>query len=107
MSEILVNKTYRDYNYNCRYAATPYYFHKLDNKYIYGTASQLKKNNIFVYHTVSQNETLDSLSLVYYNSPLYFWVIADYNDIQDPLKDLNVGEKIKIPTLSNIQFEED
>lgn len=106
MSEILTNKTYRNYNYTCRYTPIPYYFHKVDNKYVYGTSSQLIKNNTFVYHTINQNDTLDSLSLVYYNSPLYFWVIADFNDIQDPLADLKIGEKIKIPTLANIQFED-
>jgi hypothetical protein len=53
MSEILTNKTYRNYNYTCRYTPIPYYFHKLDNKYIYGTSSQLIKNNTFVYHTIN------------------------------------------------------
>ena len=107
MKEILSNKTYKDYSYNCRYITVPEYFHNVDQKYVSGTTSHLIENNTYVYHTIKKNETLDSISLVYYNSPLYFWVIADFNKIQDPLIELTTGQKLKIPTLSNIQFEGD
>ena len=107
MRDVLTDKTYKDYDYNCRYINTPYYFHNQDQKYVYGTSSHLSEDNTYVYHTVRRNDTLDSISLTYYNTPLYFWVIADFNRIQDCLAELIPGQKLKIPTLSTIQFKDD
>ena len=36
----------------------------------------------------------------------YYWIIADFNRIQDPFINLPVGYTIKIPVLSNIEFKE-
>ena len=105
MEEVL-NKNFKQYDYICRYNSFPYYYNKEDNKYIYGTTSQLKKSISYVAHIVKNYDTLDSLSLYYYHSPLYFWVIADFNDIQDVFAELKVGTTIKIPTLNGISFEE-
>lgn len=107
MTEILTNKNFKAYDYTCRYTPYPFYFNNLDQKYIYATTSQLIDDNTYVLHTIRRNDTLDSLALTYYNSPLYFWVIADFNKIQDPLAQLKEGDTLKIPTLSNIRFEED
>ena len=41
----------------------------------------------------------------YYNSPLLFWIIADFNQIQDPYKELVIGTLLKIPTYNAIQFD--
>ena len=73
MTNILTNKTYKNYNYTCRYASYPYYFNNLDQKYIYSTTSQLVDDNTYVLHTIKRNDTLDSLALNYYNSPLYYY----------------------------------
>ena len=78
----------------------------LDNKYVQGTTAQLDQNNTYVAHTVKYNDTYDTLSLFYYNTPLYFWVICDFNNIQDPFENPKVGTILKIPTLSNIKFLE-
>lgn len=104
--DILKNKQFREYNYISRYAGFPFYYNTLDNKYVYGTTAQLKTNVPYVLHKVVQNETLDSIALDFYNNPTFFWVIADFNRIQDPYKKLKVGEELKIPTLSDISFEE-
>ena len=103
--EILIDKNYKSYDYISRYSNVPYYYNILDKKYVYGTAYQLSKDNSYLIHKVIKNETLDSISLTYYNSPLYFWIIMDYNDLQDPFCDLMEGTELKIPTLSNIAFE--
>lgn len=105
MDQILVNKAFKNYNYISRYETIPYYFHTLDQKYVYGTAYQMKKDINFLQHTVETNETFDSISLTYYNTPLYYWVIMDYNNIQDPFIDLKKGDVLLIPTLSAIAFE--
>ena len=49
---------------------------------------------------------LDNLAEHYYGRPDYYWIIADFNRIQDPL--INLWEhykKLKVPVLSNIVFE--
>ena len=106
VKDILTQKTYKDYDYISRYTSFPTYYHTLDNKYVQGTTAQLDQNNTYVAHTVKYNDTYDTLSLFYYNTPLYFWVICDFNNIQDPFENPKVGTILKIPTLSNIKFLE-
>lgn len=106
MPEILSDKQFRDYKKISRYSTLPYYYHRADNKYVYGTGKHLKNNTTYKVHTVQEGETLDTLALYYYNNPTYYWIIADFNRIQDPYIKLVVGSKINIPTFSNIDFEE-
>lgn len=103
--EILTDKNYKNYDYISRYNNVPYYYNTLDEKYIYSTAYQMSADNTYLIHKVKRGDTFDSLSLTYYNSPLYFWVIMDFNQIQDPFYDLEVNTELKIPTLSNIAFK--
>ena len=103
---VLTNKQYKDYGYLSRYASFPIYYHTLDGKYVYGTTSQLNENIMYVLYTVRAHDTLDSIALQYYNNPTYFWVIADFNHIQDPFEKLQIGTTLKIPTLSDISFKE-
>lgn len=104
--EILKDKAYKDYDYVSRYASFPYYYNTEDNKYIYGITSHLKKDAPFVLHKTQMRDTYDSIALKYYGNPTYFWVICDFNDIQDPFSDIPVGIHLKVPTLSIISFEE-
>ena len=103
---ILENKQYKHYDYFSRYEGVPFYYHKLDQKYVYGTTSHINKNTLYLQHEVKVNDTLDILALDYYNNPTFFWAIADFNNIQDPYKKLVVGSKLKIPILNEITFEE-
>ena len=105
--DILKDKSYRSYDYISRYSAFPYYFNTEDNKYIYGTTARLKQDIGYSLYIVKRNDTFDSIALEYYNTPTLFWVIADFNKIQDPFTKLEVGQKIKVPTLSAIQFNLD
>lgn len=99
------NKAYKDYNRISRYSVFPYYYNRLDDKYMYGLTSHLKTEVNYVNHHVKQEDTLDTLALYYYNNPTYFWVIADFNRIQDPYEKLEIGRVLKIPTFSNIEFD--
>ena len=107
MSEILTDKKFKSYNYISRYASSPVYYHTEDHKYVVGTTKRLSKDNTYVLHTVKRNDTFDSISFTYYNSPLYYWVIMDFNDILDPFTELTPGSTLRIPTLSSISFEGD
>ena len=102
----LINKAYKEYDRISRYSVFPYYYNQVDDKYIYGLTSNLKKDiGSFVVHIVKENDTLDSIALYYYNNPTYYWIIADFNSIQDPYEDLKIGSKLKVPTFSNIEFD--
>lgn len=103
---VLSNKYYKDYDRVSRYAIFPHYYHRIDKKYIAGITAHLKNKDVmFVTHKVIQGDTLDSLALHYYNSPTYYWVIADFNRIQDPYEELEVGQVLRIPTFSYIEFD--
>lgn len=105
MKSILTEKAYKDYNYVSRYSVFPYYYNRLDEKYIYGLTSQLKKDTNFVSYVVQQGDTPDSISLKFYNSPLYYWAILDFNEINDPYIVLKEGTILRIPTFNTIEFD--
>lgn len=102
---VLKNKTYKDYNYVSRYSPFPYYYNKNDNKHIYGITAYLDNTTVYTLHTIEQGDTLDRLALDYYNNPTLYWVICSYNRIQNPYKKLIVGNTLKIPSLSNIEYD--
>lgn len=104
--ESLKQKSYRTYDYISRYQPFPYYYHELDEKYIYGITSQLKKNINYTLVNITQFDTLDSLAEKYYGRPDLYWVIADYNDIIDPFIQLFGNyTSIKVPTLGSISWK--
>lgn len=106
MPDVLTDKQFKAYHKISRYSGIPYYFNAVDKRYQYGTGTNLRTDTPFKIHKVVEGDTLDTLALYYYNNPTYFWIIADYNRIQDPYMTLTVGSQIKIPTFSAIEFEE-
>lgn len=103
--DVLTDKQTREYDYISRYSSFPFYYNKEDGKYIYGTTSQLSTSVEYVAHKVTQKDTLDSLSYYYYGRPDLYWVIADFNRIQDPFISLyNNYKSLNVPKLSNISF---
>ena len=104
--EKLTNKAYRSYDYISRYAAFPYFFNAEDNKYVQGTTAQLNREGVgYSIHTVTRGDTFDSIALDYYNSPTLYWVICDFNSIQDPFTELKTGQQLKVPVLSSVSFD--
>jgi nucleoid-associated protein YgaU len=104
MPDILTDKQFKNYTKISRYSGVPFYFNYVDNKYQYGMGTNLKDDTSYKTHKVVEGDTLDSLALYYYNNPTYFWIIADFNRIQDPYMDLKIGSYLKIPTFSTIEF---
>lgn len=102
----ITSKQYKDYNKISRYSVFPFYYNQYDGRYFYGITGQLKKENVkYVAHSVKNGDTLDTLALNYYGNPTYYWVIADFNDIQDPYKKLEFGRVLRIPTFSDLSFD--
>lgn len=102
--DVLTNKSYKTYRRLSRYANFPYYYNTLDSRYIYGTTAQLKNTTSHIVHVIKMGDTFDSLALYYYGNPTYYWIICDFNRIQDPFTQLIPGESINIPTFSTIEF---
>lgn len=101
---VLTGKSYKEYKKLSRYSSFPYYYHNVDNKYIYGKTAYLRDDTTYFIHIVSKGDTLDSLALTYYNNPTSYWIIASFNRIQDPFKPLVEGSTLKIPSISTIEF---
>ena len=105
--DITDEKGYRTYDSISRYSSVPYYYHKTDGKYFYGLGKQLNDTTAYTVCELTASDTLDSLALKYYGRPDYFWVIADFNRIQNPfLKLSDHMSSIKIPSLSSIEYED-
>ena len=102
----LINAAYKSYDRLSRYSNFPYYYNRKDNKYIYGTQRHLKNTTAYTGYVVRVNDTWDSISLNFYNNPTYFWIICDYNRIRDPYSLPEVGETVRVPILSGIEFED-
>lgn len=105
--DVLKDESKKSYPYISRYSSFPFFYHTKDKKFIYGITSYLNEDTSYVAHSVIYEDTLDSLALKYYGRPDLYWVIADFNRIQDPYINLKENFKtIKIPSLSNITFKE-
>ena len=102
---VLKDKSSRTYFYTSRYATLPYYYNTLDKKYVYGISKNLNTNTDYVLHNLLDSDSLDSLALKYYGRPDLFWVIADFNNLNDPyIKLVDKMSSIKIPSLSGITW---
>lgn len=105
--DVLKDKQTRTYDSLSRYSSIPFYYNTLDNKYIYGLTKQLGDDVDYIVHNVRANDSLDSIALYYYGRPDYYWIVADFNKIQNPF--INLSEKfktIKVPSISYIYFKD-
>lgn len=104
--DCLENKSTKTYDYISRYSNFNYYYNTVDNKYIYGITKQLDNTTDYVVHKIEISDNLDFLANKYYGRPDLYWIIADFNRIQDPfIKLSDYFKEIKIPSLTAIKFE--
>ena len=92
-----------NYIHNSRYKNVPTL--KMEGK-AYHATNRLRgvvESEGDVYYTVDNNteNRLDKISLMYYNSPIYYWIIAQANQIYDTL---NVPRDtvLRIPPLNSV-----
>ena len=100
----LQQKAYRTYNYISRYSSFPYYYNTEDEKYIYGTTAYLDDSTPYTLYKVRRTDTSNNMALKFYNSPTFFWILCDFNRVQNPYEMPEVGTLIKVPALTNIKF---
>lgn len=103
--DVLRKRQYKQYSKLSKYQLFPIFYHTLDEKYVQGIPANLFDDTAFVWHVVKEGDTYDKLAVYYYNNPVYYWIICDYNRVQNPFDVPKVGTKIKIPTFSDIQFD--
>lgn len=105
--DVLKDERRTQYDYISRYASFPEYYNTLDGKWVTGITAQMLKDISFVSYKVEQYDTLDNLALKFYGRPDYYWIIADFNNINDPFIDITEKFKtLKIPTISAVSFKE-
>lgn len=102
--DILKDKQYKSYDKLSRYSPFPVYYNELDNKYMYGTTNHLNDTTKYGLYQVQTNDTYDLIALKFYNNPTYYWIICDFNRINDPFKTPIPGVYIKIPAISTLEF---
>ena len=105
--DILKDPRLRAYEKVSRYSTVPYYYNETDEKYIYGTAKKLNTDSAYIYYQIQQGDSFDSIALNQYGDAQFYWVIADYNQVNDPFLKLKPGAYIKIPNISTIVFQGD
>ena len=111
--DVLKDKKTQQFNYTCRMTPRSYYYHTVDDKYIYGVGYNMSKKLPYDVYVTKQSDLdyplyklLDSLANYYYGDPTLYWVIADFNDILDVFKNLESIASVKIPKLSAIKWGE-
>ena len=103
--DTLKNKLFASFDYISRYSNVPYYYDTLTDRQVFGIGTNMYNTTEFVTHKVKSNDTLNSLALKYYNNPTFWWIIAYFNNIQDPFKPLiNKYATLKIPNIASIKF---
>lgn len=103
--DVLRNKTFKSRDYTSRYNIVPIYYNTVDKKYVHGIVYNLSLDTEYFIHNITDTDTLDSLAFKYYGRPDLYWVIADFNRIQDPY--INLQERynfVYIPSLAGIRY---
>lgn len=103
---VLKDARYLNYDRLSRYSEFPYYYNTLDDKYICGTTSYLNNTTNYVLYTVKDGDTFDSIALDSYGNPTYYWIVCSFNHIQDPFLVPSPGMQLKLPVMTDIEFEE-
>ena len=63
----------------------------------YVISDAVKTNSfVFKYYQVQDGEFLDDISSKFYGAPNLWWLIAEFNEIQNPFEALEEGASIKI-----------
>ena len=63
---------------------------------------QQQSDDVFIVITQNYIGRPDLISYTAYNQPDLWWVIFEYNNIYDPLFDLQIGQTIRIPELNRV-----
>ena len=103
---VLKDERYLNYDKLSRYSQFPYFYNTLDNKYVCGTTAYLKDDTNYIIYNVKDGDTYDSIALEAYGNPTYYWIICSFNHIQDSFSVPAPKSQLKLPVMTDIEFEE-
>lgn len=91
---------------NSRYVSTPLVQDDTDPRNVYwGVWNRIKflssPGDLTFEVSAPYRNRLDLLASTYYKDPTLWWVIADTNDVDDPL-DIPIGMKLRIPAATAV-----
>lgn len=85
--------------------ATPY-FDEEQEEYVWGISDvpPVKEQDDDKFYTVKSEDRIDLIAYRFYKKVRYWWIIAHYNNISNPL-DLSdfVGRDLRIPSKSTVE----
>lgn len=97
---------------NSRYSSTPIYQLRsgvgaVSNTFVYGVWQRpidFTNYNFKTYHVVTRDEVgrLDLISYRYYGDPTMWWAIADANQINNYLDEMEAGQELAIPEFEDL-----
>lgn len=94
-----------DLDISSRYNWSVYYIDPKNGDF-YGTRQplNLRKHASDFFHVVSDVDRIDLIAYKYYRDVKLWWVIAEFNNITNPLE-LHSGTVLRIPTYDRIQMQ--
>ena len=57
-------------------------------------------NNYFIIHVALENEWWDNISAQYYDTPYYWFILCELNNIINPYEELVAGQTVKVLKVS-------
>jgi hypothetical protein len=72
------------------------------NKNLYKQGKSIKQDDTIWAIEAGYEYRSDLISTKFYGTSKYDWVIEELNDIKDPIRDLVIGRKLKLPSQSKI-----
>lgn len=58
--------------------------------------------SLFDYYTIQEDDWLDSISVFHYRTPYLWWLVALFNNINNPYEELEEGKVIRVLRYNNI-----
>jgi hypothetical protein len=69
----------------------------------YNVSDEVYNNeSLFDYYTVIEDDWLENISSIHYNTPYLWWVVALFNKIDNPFEELQEGKVLRILKYTNI-----
>ena len=69
----------------------------------YSVNSDLYNNeSLFDYYTVQDDDWMDNISTIHYNTPYLWWIVGVFNGITNPYEELKEGSVLRVLKYSSL-----
>ncbi len=66
------------------------------------SSDAVNNESLFDYYVVQDDDWFDNISFKHYNTPYLWWVVALFNNINNPYESLEEGQVLKILKYNNL-----